>query len=210
MKIATWISYACIFCVMMTNKVFSEESYLEPIITQSEIEQKIIEVAKVLNEDYAGKKLVIVANLKGAIVLAADLMRELSCPFSVEFITCSSYGLRGVSRGELTIKGLEAISCEGKDILVIDDIFDSGVTMATVVKKMEEKKPASIKSLVLLEKNTKRRAVDYRPDYVLFQIDDYYVVGYGLDYKEYFRGLKGVYNLILDKMPKNEYAVTWQ
>jgi hypoxanthine phosphoribosyltransferase len=210
MKIANWISYACIFCVMMTTKVFSEESYLEPLITQCEIEQKIVEVAKVINQDYAGKKLVIVANLKGAIVLAADLMRELTCPFSLEFITCSSYGMRGVSRGELTITGLDAIHCEGKDVLVIDDIFDSGATMSTVVKKMQEKNPASVKSLVLLEKNTKRRAVDYRPDYVLFQIDDYFVVGYGLDYEEYFRGLKGVYNLVLDKMPKDQYALAWQ
>jgi hypoxanthine phosphoribosyltransferase len=201
MKLATGIF--CIFCSIFG---FAEESYLEPLITESAIEGKIKEIANVLNEDYKGKNLVIIANLKGAVCLAADLIRELEVPFSLEFIRCSSYGMRGEARGELTISGLDKLDLEGKEVLIVDDIFDSGNTMTSVVKKVQEKNPAKVKSLVLLEKNTSRRIVNYQPDYVLFKIDDYFVVGYGLDYKEYFRGLKGVYNLVLDKLPENSYA----
>ena len=185
---------------------FAEEVYLEPIITENEIAEKVAEIAQVLNREYEGKELIIVANLKGAVCLAADLIRELRCPFSLEFIRSSSYGMRGASQGDLTISGLDRINIEGKEVLVIDDIFDSGYTMASVVQQLKEKNPSSVKSLVLIEKNTQRRCVSYVPDYVLFKIEDYFVVGYGLDYKEYFRGLKGVYNLVLEKLPENSYA----
>jgi len=197
---------AGIFCAMCAVFGFAEEVYLEPIITENEIAEKVAEIAQVLNREYEGKELIIVANLKGAVCLAADLIRELRCPFSLEFIRSSSYGMRGASQGDLTISGLDRINIEGKEVLVIDDIFDSGYTMASVVQQLKEKNPSSVKSLVLIEKNTQRRCVSYVPDYVLFKIEDYFVVGYGLDYKEYFRGLKGVYNLVLEKLPENSYA----
>jgi len=197
---------AGIFCALCTVVGFAEEGYLEPLITESEIAEKIAEAAQVLNREYEGKEVIVIANLKGAVCLAADLIRELQCPFSLEFIRCSSYGMRGDSRGDLTISGLDNMNIEGKEVLVIDDIFDSGYTMAAVVQQIKEKNPSSVKSLVLLEKKTHRRCVSYEPDYVLFKIDDYFVVGYGLDYKEYFRGLKGVYNLVLEKLPGNGYA----
>lgn len=128
--------------------------------------------------------------MKGAFTLIADLMRHLHLPARLDTVHCSSYG-HG-SKGELTVKGVEDLEIRDKHILVIDDIFDTGETLAEVVSQIERKNPASLKSLVLLSKDVPH-STDYRPDIVLFDIEDRFVVGYGLDYKEYYRGLPDVY-----------------
>lgn len=160
------------------------------LIDPSEIAQKIHSVAKQLDADYAGKDFVLVAIMKGSICLVSDLMRALKVPFRLEVVQCSSY--KGKVRGELQIFGLDRLHVEGKDLLVIDDIYDSGHTMDKLVRTLKEKGPRSVKSLVLLEKKVPR-TVTHRPDYSLFQVENVFVIGYGLDEDELYRGLPGIY-----------------
>ncbi|QZA59038.1 Hypoxanthine phosphoribosyltransferase [Candidatus Rhabdochlamydia porcellionis] len=122
--------------------------------------------------------------MKGAVCLFADLIRDISLPCVAESIQVSSY--HGKTRGNLQVKGIESLDLFSKSVLLVDDIFDSGNTIA-------KKKPKSLKSLVLLSKNISD--LEYRPDYLLFSIENQFVVDYGLDYKEYYRGLKGIYLL---------------
>ncbi len=130
--------------------------------------------------------------LKGALCLTADLIRALKTPLTLETIKAKSYGQRGALRGELILEGLEEIDLESKNILLVDDIFDSGETLRQIVAKLTLKNPKSLRSLVLLSKNTPRET-GYLPDYALFHIENLFVIGYGLDYKEHYRGLPGIY-----------------
>jgi hypoxanthine phosphoribosyltransferase len=164
---------------------------LTELISPQAIHKKIKEVARRLEVDYIGKRPVIVMVLKGSICLVADLIRELEIPVDIEAISCSSYGARGTERGELRISGLERLSLKGRDVLLVDDIYDSGHTLSTVHDAILQMEPASIKSLVLLVKNVPH-ITNYRPDYALFEVDNLFVVGYGLDYKELYRGLPGI------------------
>lgn len=165
---------------------------LELLISPEEIAEKIRQTAETLNAEYAGEPLTVVLVMKGAICVGADLLRQLPATTQLEYIKASSYGQNGTQRGELKIIGLDRLNLEGKHLLVVDDIFDSGATMENIVAQLQEKQPKSLKTLVLLMKNVPH-ATDYRPDYVLFDIEDRFVVGYGLDLKEEYRGLSGVY-----------------
>ncbi|MBS0624965.1 MAG: hypoxanthine phosphoribosyltransferase [Verrucomicrobia bacterium] len=168
------------------------DSNLTPLIEEQRIASKIKEVAAQIKADYRGKDLVVVMVMKGALCLVADLIRELDVPLDVEYVQCSSYGQRGAHRGELEVIGLDRLNIHNRDVLIVDDIFDSGHTLATLKIALQQKNPRSVKSLVLLVKNVPH-VTDYRPDYVLFSIENLFVVGYGLDYKERYRGLSGVY-----------------
>lgn len=167
---------------------------LHPLIGQEEIRQKVAQIGKQIDQDYAGEELTMIMVMKGSICLVADLIRQIHIPCAIEFVKASSYGHRGTQKGELSLTGLEEVDVQNKHILVVDDIFDSGVTLSQIISFLKHKNPKSLKSLVLLNKKLERE-VDYRPDYVLFEIDNHFVVGYGLDYKEHYRGLDGVYRL---------------
>jgi hypoxanthine phosphoribosyltransferase len=165
------------------------------LISEEEIRQKVAEVAKVLDAVYAGRELTIVMVMKGALCLAADLIRQLKTPCAIEMIQASSY--RGAThRGELFIRGIEEMELASKEVLLIDDIYDSGETLSRIVAKIQEKHPKTLKSLVLLSKKVARSS-PYIPDHVLFEIDNVFVVGYGLDYNEHYRGLSGIYHMEL-------------
>jgi hypoxanthine phosphoribosyltransferase len=170
------------------------DSNLKLLIDKERIGEKIREAALQIQRDYEGKDLVIVMVMKGALCLVADLIRELDLPLDVEFVQCSSYGARGTERGDLEVLGLDSLKIHNRDVLIVDDIFDSGHTLAALAKALEKKQPRSMKSLVLLMKDV-HHTTDLRPDYVLFDIPNLFVVGYGLDYKERYRGLGGVYVL---------------
>jgi hypoxanthine phosphoribosyltransferase len=172
-------------------------STIEPLITQDQIHQEIQRVAKAIDAEYQGEEITLIMVMKGAICLAADLIRELKTPCNLEFIKASSYGQRGTKRGELKIEGLDTIDLSSKNVVLIDDIFDSGQTLSQIAAKIQAMKPKSLKSLVLLLKNVERD-VTYLPDYSLFPIEDEFVIGYGLDYKEYYRGLPGIFVLNLE------------
>lgn len=173
------------------------DSNLKLLISEDLIHKQLDKVAKRIEKDYKDKDLVILLIMKGALCLGADLIRKLNLPLNVEFIQCSSYGSRGAERGELTIYGLDRIEIKNRDVLVVDDIFDSGNTLSSVIQKIKIKEPRTIKSLVLLSKQISRTE-NLQPDYSLFDIPNYFVVGYGLDYQEKFRGLNGIYILEAD------------
>lgn len=173
----------------------------ELLISQSEIDQRLSEVAAQIDEEYKDQDLTIVMIMKGAVCVTADLIRHLHLPITLEYMKASSYGQKGTMRGELTFTGMDNMNLTDKNVLVVDDIFDSGHTMKGIVDRLQEKNPKSIKSLVLLLKNVPRE-INYRPDYTLFEIENRFVIGYGLDYKEYYRGLPGVYAFINDKPPQ--------
>lgn len=176
------------------------EGELELLIDPETIADRVRTTAAQINQAYEGQELTILMILKGAVCVTADLIRELQVPFKLEAIKASSYGENGTKRGSLKISGLDNLDLTGKHLLVVDDIFDSGHTMKTVVEQLEMKQPASVKSLVLLEKKIPR-AISYRPDFALFAIENRFVVGYGLDYKELYRGLPGIYAFVNDLPP---------
>lgn len=164
------------------------------LIGADQIAEKVAEIARQLNQDYAGQEVVLVVILKGAFVFVADLIRHLDFPFSIEFIRASSYGMRGTTPGPLKVEGLDTLDLKGKNVLLIDDIFDTGKTLNHVRKSLEDQLPSQIKTLVLLRK--KRTSFELLlPSYVCFDIEDHFVVGYGLDYKEHDRGLKEIYTI---------------
>lgn len=169
---------------------------LKPLKEKEEIAEKVKEVSKQIARDYEGKDLVIVMVLKGALCLVADLIREIDLPLDIQTVQCSSYGARGTERGELTVIGADRLQIHNRDVLIVDDIFDTGHTMTTLIDTLQEQKPRSIRSCVLLYKQDVPKVTDYRPEYVLFDIPNAFVVGYGLDYKEQYRGLPGVYVLV--------------
>ncbi|GAB4189238.1 MAG: hypoxanthine phosphoribosyltransferase [Simkaniaceae bacterium] len=175
----------------MNNQTLSK-NHLELLIREEIIAKRLLDVAEELNQKFQDRQVVLVSIMKGAVCLTADLMRLLSFPFALEWIECKSYGMKGVQKGTLNIRGLEELVLENQHVILIDDIFDSGETLFSVYKKILEKNPASVTSLVLLAKNVPRD-MSYFPDFVLFNIEDRFVVGYGLDYKEQYRGLPGIY-----------------
>jgi hypoxanthine phosphoribosyltransferase len=180
---------------MMAVPLQSKEN-LRLLISQEQIRQKVRETARQIELDYQGKDLVIVAVMKGAICLIADLIREINLPLTLESIQCSSYGAGGAERGELKILGLDRLSIRDKDVLIVDDIFDTGHTMQGLYHAFESLQARSIKSCVLLEKNVPHIS-ELRPDYALFPIENLFVIGYGLDYKELYRGLPSIFVLTL-------------
>ena len=167
---------------------------LKTLIDQKQITAKILEIARKIDQNYADKDLTVIVILKGSIILAADLVRAISVPCEIEFVQAQSYGQHGTQRGSLQIFGLDRIAIKNRDVLLIDDIFDSGHTLTTLKAVLQEKEPRSIQTLVLLSKKVDR-TITYHPDYVLFDVEDQFVVGYGLDYKEQYRNLSGIFIL---------------
>lgn len=177
-------------CLVASSLCLAGENEIELLISSEEIAAKVSEAASLINEEYKDKQLTIIMVMKGAVCVAADLIRNLEVPFKLEYLKASSY--HGMASGELTLIGLDQLNVEGRDVLIVDDIFETGNTILKIVDKVREKGPKSIKTFVLLVKDVPRKT-DSRPDYVLFDIPDYFVVGYGLDYNEFYRGLPGIY-----------------
>jgi len=164
---------------------------MKVLISEEEIAKEVQSIAGELNGQYAGQEVILVTILKGSICFLADLIRHLEFPFQLEFVTCSSYGMLGTKPGELTLSGFDSLDIQGKHVLLIDDIYDTGRTLSTACHALEEKSPVSLKTLVLLRKKIQHTG-DVMPDLVCFDIEDHFVVGYGLDHKEHLRGLKDI------------------
>ncbi|HAK61561.1 MAG TPA: hypoxanthine phosphoribosyltransferase [Nitrospiraceae bacterium] len=164
-------------------------SEIEAILfDEKTIERRARELAAAISKDYAGRELVLVCILKGAVVFTADLMRYLSIPTTIEFIQASSYGDAAVSSRMITMKKDIDVDVKGKDVLLVDCIIDTGDTMAYVMERFREKGPASLEAVVLLDKKPRRR-VDVAVKYIGYEIPDRFVVGYGLDYAQQYRCL---------------------
>lgn len=162
--------------------------HIRSCLTQSEIAAAIAELAKRISRDYASQNLTVVGILTGSIVFVADLMRQISIPHQLGMIHASSYRGTATSPGELRIELTGLPEIRDRDVLLVDDIFDTGHTLAGVIARLEEKQPRSIRSAVLLWK-TARRTVEMTPDFYCFQIPDEFVVGYGLDFNDQYRHL---------------------
>lgn len=157
------------------------------LISEKEISSRVKEIAEELQAEYKGRELMIVALLSGTIVFLADLVRRLDLALKIDFLGISSYGNDTVSKEVVITKELK-LEVSGRDILVLDDILDTGRTLKLTVDKIKALKPNSLKTCVLLDKPA-RRVIDISADYVGFEIPDYFVVGYGLDFAERFRNL---------------------
>ncbi len=165
------------------------------LISASQIDEKLREIANTLNQTYNENEVVIITILKGSLIFTADLIRLLSFPLRLQPITCKSYGMRGMTPGKLEISGVDCLDIQGKNILVIEDIFDTGNTLSTVAKALQHKSPKTLTTLTLLRKEVKRES-SYLPDYSLFEIENKFVIGYGLDYKELYRNLPNIYEVL--------------
>lgn len=166
----------------------------EVLITEKEIKEKIKELGKKITDDYKGKNLVFIGVLRGAVVFMADLARAISIPMIFDFIAISSYGAATESSGVVRIlKDLDE-SIEGKDVLVVEDIVDTGLTLDYLLRILKSRKPGSLKVCTLLNKNA-RRKVKVKVDYSGFDIPNKFVVGYGLDYEGKFRNVPYVFTL---------------
>ncbi|MGB9791890.1 MAG: hypoxanthine phosphoribosyltransferase [Thermacetogeniaceae bacterium] len=165
---------------------------LEVVLTESEIQKKIDELAERINRDYAGKELLVVGILRGAFIFMADLVRRLEMPVMIDFMAVSSYGNTTESSGVVRIiKDLDE-SVEGRHVLLVEDIIDTGLTLKYLYDYLKARGPASLRVCTLLDKPDRRR-VDFHPDYNGFTIPDYFVVGFGLDYGQRYRNLPAVY-----------------
>lgn len=156
------------------------------LLDEQQLNQGVVDLATAINQHYKNKPLTIIGVLTGSIVLLADVIRKLEMPLRVGVVQTSSY--QGTERGSLTINAEMMLDITNREVLLIDDIFDTGHTLTEVIELMNDLGPSSLKSAVLLCK-TGRQEVDWRPDFVAFDIPDEFVVGYGLDYNDEFRNL---------------------
>ncbi len=159
---------------------------MKVLLKESELAAGVGEMAAAIRQVYGDRPLTIVGIMTGSVVLMADLIRLLDMPLRVGVVQTSSY--RGTERGSLSINSEMMLDIAGRDVLLIDDIFDTGHTLAKVVGLLQEFGPNSLRSAVLLRKSG-RQEVKYLPDFVAFEIPDEFVVGYGLDYNDEYRNL---------------------
>lgn len=158
------------------------------MLTDQQIRKKVKEMAKKLDKLYEGRKPVVVCILKGSVVFFSDLIRNMKTPLSIDFMSVSSYGNGTKSTGELVIKKDLATDIKNRDVLIVEDIIDSGNTLYNLKKLLNSRSPASVNIVTLLDKPD-RRETPMQPEYTCFVIEDEFVVGYGLDYAEEYRNL---------------------
>lgn len=160
----------------------------EILFSEEQLKEKVAQLGRQISQDYEGKDLLLIGVLKGSVVFMADLMRQITVPAAIDFMAVSSYGSGVKTSGVVRIlKDLDR-SIEGKDLLIVEDILDSGMTLSYLRELLRDRGCASVRIVTLLDK-PERRKVDIHPDYVGFQIPDAFVVGYGLDYAEKYRNL---------------------
>lgn len=163
------------------------------LITEEQIQNRIKDLGALISKDYEGKNLYVLSLLRGSFIYTADLVRKITVPTKIGFMTTSSYEHNESSSGHVKVVNDVPDDIAGYDVLVVDDIVDTGITMKFVVEHVKALGASSVKSCVLLDKPD-RRKVEITPDYYCFQIPDVFVVGYGLNYGDYFRNVPYVFN----------------
>lgn len=164
------------------------EHDISVLIPEEELDEKILELGKKISEDYDGKCVHLICILKGSIFFTCELAKRITVPVTIDFMTVSSYGGGTVSSGNIHIKKELDESIEGKDVIVIEDIIDSGRTLSHLIPILKERHPNSLKLCTMLDK-PERREFEIQVDYNGFQIPDKFVVGYGLDFDQKYRNL---------------------
>lgn len=170
-----------------------EDKKVNILLSSEEITERISEVGKNLSKDYDGKKLYVLSLLRGSFIFTADLVRQLSVPVKIGFMATSSYGHGETSTGNVKVVQDISDNLEGYDVLIVDDIVDTGITMNFVIEHVKKLNPESVKCCVLLDK-PERRKLTLVPDYCCFEIPDVFVVGYGLNYGDYYRNIPYIFN----------------
>ena len=160
----------------------------EILIQEDELRGRIAELGREISADYAGRELLLVGVLKGAVFFMADLMRTITVPCEIDFMAISSYGASTDSSGVVRILKDLDINIEGRDVLVVEDIIDSGLTLSYLMRNLEAREPASLEICALLTKPD-RREIEVPVRYVGFEIPNRFVIGYGLDFAERYRNL---------------------
>ena len=158
------------------------------LITEEEIRTRVADLGRRISEDYEGKELTLVSVLKGSLPFMADLMRAITIPVAIDLMEVSSYGTATESSGLVRILKDLSSSIDGRDVLIVEDIIDTGLTLNYLVRYLRGKNPRSLRICTLVDKPA-RRLVDIPIDYRGFEIPDQFVIGYGLDYGEYYRNL---------------------
>ena len=173
------------------NETKNEVRFFEPpvYLSEAEIKVRVRELAEKINRDYGKQEITAICTLKGSVVFYSDLLRHLRMPVVCEFLGMSSYGNHTTSTGEVKVTLDLTEPLMGKHVIVIEDIVDTGLTLSYMLEYLNARKPASLRTAALLFKLEALKAKDLKIDYVGFQIPSKFVVGYGLDYAEKFRGL---------------------
>ena len=160
----------------------------EVLLTESDLANKISQIGKSISKDYEGRELILIGVLKGSVMFMADLMKKIEIPCSMDFMAVSSYGNSTKSTGGVRILKDLDFEIEGKDVLIVEDIIDTGVTLKYLVEYLKARKPNSLEICSLLNKQD-RRKVDISAKYIGFEVPDFFLVGFGLDYAEKYRNL---------------------
>lgn len=170
---------------------------LEPLISEDRIRERAAALAHMIDSTYADERLHLVVVLKGAFIFAADLLRRMTVQAAVDFVGAASYGAGTTSSSPVALAGFERVSVGGRHVLVIEDILDTGRTSAAILDRLQAQHPASLALCALLRKPA-AASLDLPVFAVGFDIADEFVVGYGMDYAERYRNLRGIYRLALD------------
>ena len=165
-----------------------EKDIQEILFSEEQLSSRVNEIARQITQDYQGKEIVLISVLRGSFVFMADLCRRIDLPCTVDFMAVSSYGDGTTTTGAVKINKDLSRDIAGRDVIIVEDILDSGVTLSYLKNYLAGRKPASISIVTLLDKPSRRRA-DIKADYSGFEVEDAFVVGYGLDYAEKYRNL---------------------
>jgi len=172
------------------------------LFSEQEISERVSDLGREITKNYKGSNLLLVSILKGGVIFLSDLIKQIDLPLSIDFMSISSYGIDGTSTGVVRItKDLDE-SIEGKDVLIVEDIIDTGLTIAYLLRNLKSRYPKSLEICTLLDRDV-RRIADIDIKYIGFKIGEKYIVGYGLDYKQKFRNLQSIYELRLDMVTKD-------
>jgi len=181
--------------MMQTDNISDRPRGLAPLWTPEQIALRVAGVAGEIDRDYTSDPPVLVGALKGAFIFLADLVRQLRTPVEIEFMRLSSYNLGTDSSGHVRVAwGPSRESIEGRPVIIVEDIIDTGLTTNVALQHLRRKRPSSLRVCTLLDR-PERRAVNIKPDYVGFTFSGQFVVGYGLDLDQQYRGLPGIYGL---------------
>ncbi|MGV8074767.1 MAG: hypoxanthine phosphoribosyltransferase [Syntrophobacteraceae bacterium] len=167
---------------------------LAPRLTQEELESLVDALALRINQDYEGKSLILIGILKGAFIFLADLARRITLPVEVDFVRLTSYGKSDVTSGVVRITKDIEMPIEGQHVLIVEDIVDTGITLAWYLERLKARGPESVRVCALIDKYDKRQ-VEVPLDYVGIRTESGFLVGYGLDFAEKHRNLRGIYEV---------------
>jgi hypoxanthine phosphoribosyltransferase len=178
-----------------------ERAVTEILVDEETLRNRVVELGEEISRDYTGRDLLLIGVLKGAVFFMADLMRQLTVPCEIDFMAISSYGASTDSSGVVRILKDLDINIEGREVLVVEDIIDSGLTLSYLMRNLEARQPATLEVCALMTK-PERREIDVPVRYIGFEIPNRFVIGYGLDFAERYRNLPYVGVLAPDLVPE--------